>query len=211
MILKLLLYLGAGFDCASKSEIEQILEMGVSPEKIIFANPCKEDNYIKYAHESGIKLMTFDNEEELLKIKANHSNAEVLLRIKTDDSKAKWGLSCKFGADTKSSHQLIELAKKLDMNLVDIAFHMGGSNVDPNFRGEIKKARELFDFARDFYGFEMYILDIGGGFPGFESEDELFKKMASEISRDLDDFFPLDLLEKLNKKKYEAYNNGRTL
>ena len=42
MLLKLLAYLGAGFDCASKAEIETILRLGVSPHRIIFANPCKQ-------------------------------------------------------------------------------------------------------------------------------------------------------------------------
>ena len=42
LIIKLLAYLGAGFDCASKNEIEMILDLGVSPDRIIYANPCKQ-------------------------------------------------------------------------------------------------------------------------------------------------------------------------
>ena len=34
--------LGANFDCASKAEIKRILAMGVSADRIIFANPCKQ-------------------------------------------------------------------------------------------------------------------------------------------------------------------------
>ena len=47
VVLKLLEHLGANFDCASKGEIKTILDMGVSPERIIFANPCKQTSYIK--------------------------------------------------------------------------------------------------------------------------------------------------------------------
>jgi len=40
-IVRALAQLGCGFDCASKSEIEEVLSIGVSPDRIIFANPCK--------------------------------------------------------------------------------------------------------------------------------------------------------------------------
>lgn len=40
-IVRTLAMLGAGFDCASKQEIEQVLSIGVSPKRIIFANPTK--------------------------------------------------------------------------------------------------------------------------------------------------------------------------
>ena len=43
-LLGLLAELGANFDCASKMEIKRILTMGISPNRIIFANPCKQVN-----------------------------------------------------------------------------------------------------------------------------------------------------------------------
>jgi ornithine decarboxylase len=33
--------LGLGFDCASKNEIETVLNLGVHPSRIIYAQPCK--------------------------------------------------------------------------------------------------------------------------------------------------------------------------
>lgn len=47
VLLSLLSHLGAGFDCASKGEIKQILGLGVSPSDIVFANPCKQTSHIK--------------------------------------------------------------------------------------------------------------------------------------------------------------------
>lgn len=40
-IVRTLALLGAGFDCASKPELEEVLSIGVQPERIIFANPTK--------------------------------------------------------------------------------------------------------------------------------------------------------------------------
>jgi ornithine decarboxylase len=69
MITKLYAHLGLGFDCASVGEIEQVLEMGVSPDRIIYAHPCKDKNSLRIACEKGVNRMTFDNEHELYKIK----------------------------------------------------------------------------------------------------------------------------------------------
>ncbi|KAF9602698.1 hypothetical protein IFM89_030586 [Coptis chinensis] len=39
--------LGAGFDCASRAEIEAVLALGVSPDRIVYANPCKAEAHIR--------------------------------------------------------------------------------------------------------------------------------------------------------------------
>jgi len=59
MLLKLLAYLGAGFDCASKAEIQTVLDLGVSPHRIIFANPCKQASNIKYAYKKGNQIRIY--------------------------------------------------------------------------------------------------------------------------------------------------------
>ena len=41
VVLETLAALGLGFDCASKAEIDSILDMGVSPGNIIYANPLQ--------------------------------------------------------------------------------------------------------------------------------------------------------------------------
>ncbi|KAH1083486.1 hypothetical protein J1N35_023247 [Gossypium stocksii] len=44
--LKEMAALGTGFDCASLPEIETILSLGVSPDRIVFANTCKPESHI---------------------------------------------------------------------------------------------------------------------------------------------------------------------
>jgi ornithine decarboxylase len=60
-ILHTLASLGVNFDCASKNEIQRILGLGVSAKRIIYANPTKMKNQIKYASSAGVEMMTFDN------------------------------------------------------------------------------------------------------------------------------------------------------
>src|SRR5712691_13182944 len=67
-VLRLLAGLGTGFDCASNGEIAQVLPLGVSPSRIIFANPCKALSFIKNAAKHGVDMLTFDNADELYKL-----------------------------------------------------------------------------------------------------------------------------------------------
>jgi ornithine decarboxylase len=191
MILKLFAHLGSNFDCASQGEIKEILDLGVHPNRIIFANPIKDKTSLRYASKMGIDYMTFDSSVELGKIKEHHSTAKCLLRIKTNDSKAKQKLSTKFGATMKTSFDLVHLAKCLQINLVGVAFHVGCSNMNVDvFEEEITKARELFEYARDKCGIEMSVLDLGGGFSGSEVDHDTFVEFSAQVNKMLDRLFP---------------------
>ena len=58
-----------------QNEIRTILGIGVSPDRIIYANPCKQVSHLKYAAKKGVRLMTFDNELELYKVKTHFPTA----------------------------------------------------------------------------------------------------------------------------------------
>lgn len=199
MLIKLLAYLGAGFDCASKNEIQQVLDMGVSPHRIIFANPCKQASNIKYACRVGVDYMTFDNEAELRKIRDHHPNACCVLRIVTNDADAVCRFSMKFGADMETSLKLIEMALKLNLNLVGISFHVGSGQMTPAaFSESIGNARRLFDYARESFGCRMHLLDLGGGYPGDSESQPLFHAITNEINRALEQHFPVDFFAQIN-------------
>jgi ornithine decarboxylase len=48
----------------------------VPPERIIYANPCKQVSQIKYAASNGVQMMTFDSEVELMKVARAHPKAK---------------------------------------------------------------------------------------------------------------------------------------
>lgn len=199
ILLKLLAFLGTGFDCASRNEIQTVLDMGVSPRRIIFANPCKQGSYIKYASRVGVDYMTFDNEAELYKIRDHHPNACCVLRIITNDADAVCRFSMKFGADMATSLKLIELADKLNLNLAGVSFHVGSGQMTPaTFSESIQNARRLFDYARDNFGIRMHLLDLGGGYPGNSDSQPLFNAIAGEINNSLEEFFPEDFFAQIN-------------
>ncbi|KAK6488490.1 ornithine decarboxylase-like [Huso huso] len=184
--------LGAGFDCASKNEIQLVQSIGVSPEKIIYANPCKQVSQIKYAAAHGVQMMTFDSEVELSKVSRSHSNAKLVLRIATDDSKAVCRLSVKFGATLKSCRSLLERAMELGVDIIGVSFHVGSGCTDPEtYTQAISDARLVFDMGAEF-GFNMHLLDIGGGFPGSEDVKLKFEEVTAVINTALDKYFPVE-------------------
>ena len=66
---------------SSQAEIEKVLALGVEPTRIVYANPCKQTSFIKYAAKRNVSLMTFDNEDELHKIKAYYPDAQWVLLL----------------------------------------------------------------------------------------------------------------------------------
>lgn len=76
VVLQTLASLGARFDCASRVEIGKVLELGVAPESIIYANPAKPMSHLEYAANNGVKMMTFDCDFELFKIQKHFPDAE---------------------------------------------------------------------------------------------------------------------------------------
>jgi ornithine decarboxylase len=61
-----------------------MLDLGVDASRIIYANPCKQTSHIRFAADQNVRLMTFDNKEELYKVKKYFPSAQLVLRILTD-------------------------------------------------------------------------------------------------------------------------------
>jgi ornithine decarboxylase len=181
----LLAKLGTGFDCASQTEIEQVLKLGIDPARIIYAQPCKTKSYIRYAAKMGVKQMTFDNADELHKIKNILPDAELVLRILTDDSASLCRLSAKFGASLDKTQELLHLAQTLGLTVTGVSFHVGSGASDPgSFTKAVQDARMVFDQATA-AGFDLKLLDVGGGFVG-----ETFETFANALTKALEEHFP---------------------
>jgi len=165
--------------------------LGVSPDRIIYANTVKACNYIKYAESRNVKLMTFDNEDELYKIKENFPGANLVLRIAISDPTAISKLSTKFGCNAKTvGPQLLQLAKELGLKVVGISFHVGGGSKNPASYAEgISEAKRMFNIGETI-GHKMNLLDIGGGYPGFGSQEISLDKIAWVVNSAIAEHFP---------------------
>jgi len=192
-IVQTLLEAGAGFDCASATEIQMVLAAGADARNdIIFANCCKFPTDIAYAARENVTRTTFDNIDELVKIAELAPDAEVVLRIVTDDSSSLCRLSNKYGASLCDVEELIITAIELNLNLVGVSFHVGSGTSNPqSFAEPIKNAALVFEQARS-HGVEMNLLDIGGGFPGDDDGEVSFANIAEVINPLLAIHFPME-------------------
>jgi ornithine decarboxylase len=188
-LLSHLLKMGAGFDCASKTEMETVLALGAHPDNIIYAHPCKAPADILAAKAMGVRRTTFDSEAELLKIKQLYPEMELVLRIWVDDSAAQCPLANKYGALKTEWQPLLSLAHVLGLNVVGVSFHVGSGGNKETFQSALRDARYIFDLAEE-NGHKLSLLDIGGGFPGIDvdPENNMFLQCAEVINSELANF-----------------------
>lgn len=189
-LLKLLADLGTGFDCASIEELRTVLSLGVDPCRIIFANPCKSASSLVFAARTGVTRTTFDNLDELDTIRTFLPNAQLVLRIFASDSDALIDLGEKFGATVETSLSLLQRARELGLDVCGVSFHVGmllpqgplfsqrihrllsgtGASNTSAYVNAIRHAKIVFGYGKSL-GFDMNLLDIGGGFQDCNLED----------------------------------------
>ena len=143
-------------------------------------------------------MMTLDCVEELHKIHKYFPDAEVIIRLAVDDSKSVCKFSSKFGCNLEDAKQIIDLAQSLKMNIIGVSFHVGsGCKSIKSYKTAIEMSSEVFK-----YGLEksqsMYLLDVGGGFPGTEidtntntntNKDVSFEQIALSINESINKYF----------------------
>ncbi|XP_029928181.1 antizyme inhibitor 1 isoform X2 [Myripristis murdjan] len=186
-VIEVLAALGTGFICTNKSELELVQNHGIPSEDIIYSGVCKQLSQIKYAAKNGIDLLVCDNEAELRKIARCHPSAKLLIQVSTEASSPEEEMSMAFGCSLKDCRHLLESAKELGAQVVGVRFHISSSCEDDQaYVHAISDARCVFDMGEDI-GFNMKILDIGGGFSGSESQLE---QINSAIMSVVDAYFP---------------------
>uniref|UniRef100_A0A8B9RX00 Antizyme inhibitor 2 n=1 Tax=Accipiter nisus TaxID=211598 RepID=A0A8B9RX00_9AVES len=177
-VIRLLAELGAGFACTNKAEIACVQSIGVPADKIFYSSPCKQVAHIKYAASHGVQLMTFDNEVELSKVARSHPHARLLLGI-TADSSPSTHSNMMFGTTLESCRHLLETAKEQAVEVVGISFHLGSRGLEPQaFAQSVAAAQLAFEIGTEL-GYQMHLLDIGGGFPGTEDTRTQFEEVRS--------------------------------
>ena len=195
---------GASFDVASMPEfmiVHQNIERLPAKErqqwiwdKIIYANPTKPTETLEELNQYK-PLVTFDNFEEIQKIKKHAPSAGLVLRLKVPNTGAMVELSSKFGASPGEAVDLILAADKAGLVVEGISFHVGSQTTNfENYVQAINLSASVFEEARDRGYTKMNLLDIGGGFPApYDSSVKPFRELAKVINTELDRLFPKDV------------------
>jgi ornithine decarboxylase len=164
-ILKLLIERGSCFDIASVYELDLMLGLGVTADRLSYGNTIKKACDIRYAYEKGVRFFATDAESDVRKLAQNAPESDVFFRILATGLGADWPLSRKFGAQPDVIFQNILLAKDLGLNPKGISFHVGSQQHDvTQWRVALETCKELFDAAKE-KGIELDLVNMGGGFP----------------------------------------------
>src|SRR5499427_4177275 len=125
---------GASFDVASLPEFMLVYEnikhlpskeqQDFIWDKIIYANPTKPKETL-VALDRYKPLVTYDNAEELKKIKQFAPHAGVVLRLRVPNTGSMVELSSKFGCDAGEAVDLVLAAFEMGLVVEGLSFHVG--------------------------------------------------------------------------------------
>ncbi len=199
-ILKLLIDKGSNFDLASRYELDLMLSLGASPQKMSFGNTIKKKSDVAYFYEKGVRLFVTDSETDLANIAEVAPGARVFFRLLTEGTGADWPLSRKFGAHPDIVFSLILQAQELGLKPYGLSFHVGSQQRDiGQWDDAIAKCKYLFDAAAE-VGLELEMINLGGGFPASYvdptfSVQEYAQEITRFIQEDFGDNMPHLILE----------------
>ena len=113
----------------------------------------------------------------------------LVLRIRCEAEHAQCPLGKKFGCDPiTEAPRLLKIAAGMGLDIIGISFHVGSGCKDyPIYFKAINICKDLFEQAENL-GFQMTLLDIGGGFPGDKGKS--IDEVAGIVNQALDKFFP---------------------
>lgn len=199
-VIMMLAGLGANFDIASRYELDQMLRLGIEPNRLSYGNTIKKPEDIRYFYERGVRLFATDSEIDLNNLAKNAPNAKVFYRILTEGTGADWPLSRKFGSHPDTIYSLILQGVEMGLEPWGISFHVGSQQRDiGQWDDAVARCKYLFDAVAE-EGIELQMINIGGGFPA-NYVDPTFsvQEYADEIMRfireDFGDNIPQIILE----------------
>ena len=194
---------GASFDVASLPEFMLVYEnirhlpareqQDFIWDKIVYANPIKPRETLETLDQYR-PLVTYDNWEELRKIRQYAPHAGVVLRLRVPNTGSMVELSSKFGCDPGEAVDLIREAFRIGLVVEGVSFHVGSqcTNFD-NFVQALNIAAAVIEEAQA-RGRQIKILDIGGGFPvPYNRHVKPISALARKINAEIERLFPKEM------------------
>ncbi len=165
-VVETIVELGGWLDLATTGETQLVTQLGIDPARCIHTHPIKRDIDIRNALHLGVKIFVADNPDEVRKFEPYRDQCGLLLRVSFRSPGAVCDLSRKFGCDPEDLLELARLARKLDIPVRGLSFHVGSQAADPTKHVEaIEVCTRLMAQARREKLGVFDTLDIGGGYP----------------------------------------------
>ncbi|MCU8021383.1 type III PLP-dependent enzyme [Shewanella sp. SM78] len=166
-ILSLLKDKGSNFDIASIYELDMVMNVGVTTDRVSYGNTIKKRQDVRAFYERGVRMYASDSEADLRMIAEEAPGSRIYVRILTEGTDtADWPLSRKFGCQNEMAYELLVLAQELGLEPFGISFHVGSQQRDIGaWDSAIGKVKSIFDRLRDEHNITLKMINMGGGFP----------------------------------------------
>jgi len=203
-VVRTLFDLGSSFDVASMPEFELVHEnIKHMParerqqwiwDKIIYANTIKPVETLAELDQYK-PLVTFDNLDEIEKIKEHAPRAGLVLRLKVSNTGAMVELSSKFGASPGEAVDLILEADRRGLVVEGVSFHVGSQTTNyQNYVEALNLTADIYAEAKARGYTKMNLVDIGGGFPApYDATVRPFRELARIINSEIKRLFPKEI------------------
>ncbi|MFZ1682807.1 MAG: type III PLP-dependent enzyme [Candidatus Zixiibacteriota bacterium] len=158
---------GGNFDVCSAKEIDSVLKTGVEPASLIHSHPIKSNFEFDYAVGKGVEIFVIDNIHEIQKLtRFTDRKLKLLIRYRINtNTTAVVNLQYKYGCTVDEVLPLARAIEATGHEFYGLCFHIGSQCIYPeNYVKALDAARKLIN-ALDSEGFNIRLLDIGGGFP----------------------------------------------
>lgn len=195
-VIKMVQKTGFGADCVSGNEVKKAVEVGFSPDKIVFAGVGKTDREIIEALEQNIFCFNIESVQELEVINnlagKVGKTARVAIRINPNvDAYTHANITTgleenKFGVNQWDLPACADALKRsANLSLAGIHFHIGSQITNLNvFKSLCIKVNEIKEWFEE-RGFILNILNVGGGL-GIDYHNPDDKPIA-----DFEDYFKI--------------------
>lgn len=188
--------LGSCFDIASIYELDHVLSLWATPDRVSYWNTIKKEKDIKYAYDKWVRMFATDSYEDLEKISRVAPWSKVYFRLLTPAFWADWPLSRKFGCELPLAFDLALKSKELGLIPYWISFHVWSQQNDIiAWDSALSKARDLFDRLKN-EGITLWMLNLGGWLPStYIKKTKSLSDYLDTINTYLDKYFWEDDLE----------------
>jgi diaminopimelate decarboxylase len=198
-VLRLLADCGSGFDVVSGGELHRVLSAGGSPSKTVYAGVGKTVAEIRYALQSGVRMLNVESPGELRQIeevaRELGSKASVAIRVNPDvdphtHEKTTTGTKQnKFGISISGTLELVAQVRGWDhVEIRGIHMHLGGPIYSPEpYEQALVKIVDLVGALRS-RGCAIDAVNMGGGYPISYTGEEVPgpEEYASAVERFLE-------------------------
>lgn len=180
-----------GYDIASLGELEHLLGLGVSCERILYSNPVKVPHHIRESYQKGVRYYAFDSTDEIAKLAKDAPGSNVYLRLKVDDKGSSFPLSRKFGVSPSEAVYYFGRARAAGLKPIGLTFHVGSQSVNPeSWTAAIRQSGLIINRLRQ-AGMPVSMLNLAGGIPAAYTEKHVpVHQIARAINTALEIYIP---------------------